>query len=173
MATRRLWLGLFALLAALGLHSSATAESEYLTFPKAKGEQCVEPTDVMRRDHMKFLLHQRDDTVQRGIRTKQYSLIECIGCHAASDDNGEFLRVDAPGQFCQSCHGFTGVKMDCFECHSAKPTHQAYRYPLQGPAGGVDGSHHQSLLSMLQPVPTPDVLTGLRAFAFRTDSGTD
>ncbi|MDH3377095.1 MAG: Hdr-like menaquinol oxidoreductase cytochrome c subunit [Gammaproteobacteria bacterium] len=159
MAPHRLWLGLFALLAVLGLHSSATAESEYLTFPKAKGEQCVEPTDVMRRDHMKFLLHQRDDTVQRGIRTKQYSLIECIDCHAASDDNGELLRVDAPGQFCQSCHDFTGVKMDCFECHSAEPA-----------AGAVSGDR-QHMLSMLWPMS--DKSNWLRTLAIPRDRGTD
>ena len=133
-------MGLFALLLALGLHSSATAESQYLTFPEAKGEQCVEPTDVMRRDHMKFLLHQRDDTVQLGIRTKQYSLTGCIDCHAARGDNGEFLRVDAPGQFCQSCHRFTGVEIDCLECHSAKPSNQvsfwlrAFTFPLDAGA---------------------------------------
>jgi hypothetical protein len=23
--------------------------------------------------------------------------------------------------FCQSCHNYTAVKIDCFECHSNKP----------------------------------------------------
>ncbi|MBV5325306.1 MAG: hypothetical protein J0626_08585, partial [Rhodospirillaceae bacterium] len=35
-----------------------------------KGEQCVEPTDFMRRNHMKLLNHQRDETVIEGVRTK-------------------------------------------------------------------------------------------------------
>ena len=34
------------------------------TITKAvKGEQCVEPNDYMRRNHMKLLMHQRDETV--------------------------------------------------------------------------------------------------------------
>ncbi|WP_296815719.1 hypothetical protein [Thiobacillus sp.] len=48
-----------------------------------KGEQCVEPNDFMRRNHMKVLLHHRDETVLEGIRTKKYSLKECINCHAS------------------------------------------------------------------------------------------
>ncbi|MGD2056814.1 MAG: sulfur reduction protein DsrJ, partial [Gammaproteobacteria bacterium] len=39
---------------------------------------CVEPTEEMRRNHMEYILHQRDETMHRGIRTKQYSLEECI-----------------------------------------------------------------------------------------------
>ena len=37
-------------------------------------EACVEPTDVMRKEHYLFLLHQRDKTVIDGIRTKNHSL---------------------------------------------------------------------------------------------------
>ena len=47
-----------------------------------KGEKCVEPTEVMRRDHMKMVLHQRDDTMHQGIRTVKHSLKNCINCHA-------------------------------------------------------------------------------------------
>ena len=31
------------------------------------------------------------------------------------------VRVDAPGQFCESCHRYTGVRLDCFGCHAAVP----------------------------------------------------
>ena len=44
---------------------------------------CVEPTAEMRRNHMNYILHQRDETMHRGIRTKQYSLVECINCHVS------------------------------------------------------------------------------------------
>ena len=37
-----------------------------------KGEQCVEDTDYMRRNHMKVLDQHRDKTVIEGIRTKKY-----------------------------------------------------------------------------------------------------
>jgi hypothetical protein len=43
--------------------------------PPAMGERCVEPNDVMRREHMDFLMHQRDDTVHAGIRGAKYSLV--------------------------------------------------------------------------------------------------
>jgi hypothetical protein len=84
----------------------------------ANAQECVAPTDVMRRDHMKFLLHQRDETVLNGIRTKKYSLTGCINCHAQADENGEIVRADNPGYFCTECHSYAAVKIDCFECHS-------------------------------------------------------
>ena len=62
-----------------------------------KGEACVEPLPVIRRDHMKFLMHQRDDTVHQGIRGARHSLVGCIDCHAAKDDAGQWVRIDAPG----------------------------------------------------------------------------
>lgn len=89
--------------------------------PAAEGERCVEPTDVMRRDHMTFLLRQRDATVHLGIRSGRHSLKGCVDCHAAYDDRGEPIPVDAPGQFCASCHRYAAVEMDCFECHTAVP----------------------------------------------------
>jgi len=52
---------------------------------KAKGEACVEATDVMRRDHPDLLKAHRDDTMHLGIRSGKYSLTGCIECHAAPD----------------------------------------------------------------------------------------
>lgn len=98
--------------------------------PAAKGEACVEPTDVMRRDHMQFLTHQRDDTVHGGIRGAKHSLVGCIDCHAQSDAQGVAIPVNAEGQFCESCHGFAGVSMDCFECHATVPATEQARTAL-------------------------------------------
>ena len=86
-----------------------------------KGEACVEPVPVIRREHMKFLMHQRDDTVHEGIRTTRHSLVGCIDCHAAKDAAGQWVRIDAPGQFCASCHAYVSVEIDCFGCHAALP----------------------------------------------------
>ncbi len=80
-----------------------------------KGDQCVEPVDVMRRDHMQFILHQRDKTVHEGVRTTQHSLKNCVDCHADAK-TGSVLGKDG---FCESCHAYAAVKLDCFECHSA------------------------------------------------------
>lgn len=89
--------------------------------PKGKGENCVAETDFMRRDHMRLLIHQRDETVLRGIREEPFSLSECVDCHAQTADNGDPIRIDAEGQFCQSCHAYAAVKIDCFGCHAALP----------------------------------------------------
>ena len=67
-------------------------------------EACVEPTDVMRKEHYLFLLHQRDETVVNGIRTKNHSLANCIDCHVSYDEKGKAIPINAEGQFCQDCH---------------------------------------------------------------------
>ena len=84
-------------------------------------QQCVEPADIMRRDHMKFLLQQRDETVLHGNRTGKYSLAGCINCHAQTPENGKIVRAEDPAFFCTNCHQYTAVKIDCFECHSDRP----------------------------------------------------
>lgn len=100
--------------------------------PAVKGDACVEPVDVIRRQHMQFLMHQRDDTVKGGIRGAKHSLVGCIDCHAQSDAQGNAIPVNAEGQFCQSCHGFAGVRMDCFECHATVPADGETRTALPG-----------------------------------------
>jgi predicted CXXCH cytochrome family protein len=81
------------------------------------GTQCVAPPDVMRRNHMEFLKHQRDDTVHGGIRGAKFSLKGCIDCHASQKTNSV---AKEESNFCVSCHSYAAVKIDCFECHTAK-----------------------------------------------------
>ncbi|HQT29866.1 MAG TPA: hypothetical protein PLE48_03175 [Thiobacillus sp.] len=92
-----------------------------------KGEQCVEDTDYMRRNHMDVLDHHRDKTVIEGIRTKKYSLKECINCHASEKTGSVAKDKD---DFCVSCHSYAAVKIDCFECHSTKPQGSMAMHPL-------------------------------------------
>ena len=79
--------------------------------------QCVEPTEVMRRDHMKFLLHQRDATVIDGTRNEKHSLVGCIKCHNPASAE-KIVRYEDPQHFCAGCHLYASVKIDCFECHA-------------------------------------------------------
>jgi hypothetical protein len=110
--------------AALAASVSATAiagdtDVSGVPLPKiniARGDHCVEPTPVMRRDHMLFILHQRDRTMHLGIRTKQFSLKNCVDCHASKTTNS-VLGKDG---FCQSCHAYAAIHIDCFSCHSDK-----------------------------------------------------
>ena len=84
-----------------------------------KGEQCVADTASMRRNHMDMLKHQRDDTVHGGIRGAKFSLAGCIDCHASAKTHSV---AQAPTDFCVSCHSYAAVRIDCFECHSSKPS---------------------------------------------------
>lgn len=81
------------------------------------GEKCVAPAEEMRREHMNMLKHHRDETVHQGIRTTQHSLKACIECHASSKTGSV---VGGPDHFCQGCHAYAAVTLDCFECHSTK-----------------------------------------------------
>lgn len=91
---------------------------------KGEGDKCVEDTDYMRRNHMKLLNHHRDKTVHEGIRTKQHSLKGCIDCHATPNASGQ-KTVLGKDHFCQSCHVYAAVSIDCFQCHSSKPSGNA------------------------------------------------
>lgn len=108
--------------------------------PRGKGTSCVAPTEMMRKNHMDYLLHQRDLTVRNGVRTERYSLVGCVQCHVQKNDHGNFIAVDAPGQFCQSCHDFASVKLDCFECHATKPDANIEHMPEHIPAQPTAGS---------------------------------
>jgi hypothetical protein len=121
----RIWRGGAATLAALlALAGPAAAEAPVSRVPKpavaaARG-QCVEDTAFMRRNHMQLIRHQRDLTVREGIRTTKHSLANCVNCHADPKTGRVTGSRDA---FCEGCHTYAAVKLDCFECHAdrAKP----------------------------------------------------
>jgi hypothetical protein len=118
---------LVALFAWMSLAPVHAAAPKPVVEKALKGEQCVEPTEYMRRNHMKLLTHQRDETVHEGIRTKKYSLKECINCHASQQTGSVTAAKD---NFCVSCHTYAAVKIDCFDCHSSKPQSTATLHPL-------------------------------------------
>ena len=82
-----------------------------------KPGQCVDDVATMRREHPDMLKHQRDQTMHKGIRTKRFSLNGCVECHASAK-TGSVLGEQG---FCQSCHAYAGVTLDCFECHASRP----------------------------------------------------
>ena len=84
----------------------------------AYGEACVEPVEVMRREHMQMLDHQRDRTVIDGERGAPYSLAGCLDCHNPQIPGIEVARYGDPEHFCSACHNYASVKIDCFECHA-------------------------------------------------------
>lgn len=118
MMVTTLWLSLSAFASQAPQHGEAvegTARADSL-------DACVAPTPFMRRSHFELIKHQRDITVHQGIRATDDSLAGCIDCHAARDTHGQFVPVNAQGQFCAGCHEYTGVQFDCFSCHATTPT---------------------------------------------------
>ena len=88
---------------------------------RGQGDNCVEDTDFMRRNHMNMLKHQRDETMLLGIRAEQYSLKECVACHAVAGPDEMPVTVTSEKHFCRSCHDYAAVKIDCFQCHASRP----------------------------------------------------
>ncbi len=92
--------------------------------PRAKANPefgCVRPEEDMRKHHMQYLLHHRDETLRQGIRTKQFSLAECVNCHITPKPDGQYARFGEKEHFCSSCHTYAAVHIDCFECHRDTP----------------------------------------------------
>jgi hypothetical protein len=110
--------GLVALAAGLLLLAGAAAGGvPQPHFEVDKSTTCVAPRDEIRRTHMDLLKHRRDQTVRAGIRSGNVSLEACIDCHAGKTTGAV---TGSPDSFCQSCHAYAGVQLDCFECHQAK-----------------------------------------------------
>ena len=107
----------FLLILLLAVTPSWAASSIAPKLDIGKGGQCVEEPQWMRKNHMHVLIRQRDETVRKGIRDGKYSLKNCIECHASLRDDSVIGRDDS---FCQGCHRYEAVKIDCFECHSSK-----------------------------------------------------
>jgi len=101
--------------------------------PRGKGDNCVGDTQFMRRNHMTMLRHQRDETMREGIRGNQYSLRECIACHAVMGPDAVPVTVASPQHFCRSCHDYAAVNIDCFQCHASRPE-----------PGALQGDHDRS-----------------------------
>ena len=98
-----------------------------------RGEECVEPEDEMRRNHMNMILHQRDKTVHQGIRTTKYSLKNCVNCHADPQTNS----VLGENGFCATCHEYAAVSIDCFTCHSSRAEPQTASAPPENRLGDM------------------------------------
>ena len=97
-----------------------------------KGEECVEPTSEMRRNHMDYLKHHRDEALREGVRTRRYSLKQCLECHVAPEGSAQAAR-DSGEHFCKACHEYAAVSIDCFQCHATRPKESAPFHPIVTP----------------------------------------
>lgn len=111
---KRTLVGLAAILLLAPVCASAGASKPTLKIENPG--QCIAPVAEMRVNHMEMLKHTRDRTLRQGIRGEKASLNECINCHA-SKVTGSVLGKDG---FCQECHSYAAVKLDCWDCHQPK-----------------------------------------------------
>ena len=113
----------YALIGLTLLSTSAMAETPFPTVhePADESKKCIHPEDEMRRNHMNYILHERDETMHEGIRNEPASLANCIDCHVEPDDKGEIADIDSRDHFCNGCHQYASVQIDCFQCHADRP----------------------------------------------------
>jgi hypothetical protein len=111
------------LLSTSALVGTAQAETPFPTIhePSDESLKCIQPEDEMRRNHMNYILHERDETMHEGVRNEPGSLAACIDCHVEPNENGEIAGIDSDEHFCSSCHTYASVQIDCFQCHADRP----------------------------------------------------
>jgi hypothetical protein len=84
----------------------------------ASENKCVESAQYMREYHMHLLQQWRNSSVRDG--QKSYLAADnttydinltgtCLKCHSSKAD------------FCDSCHNYSGVAPNCWECHNVPP----------------------------------------------------
>jgi len=131
----------YALTGLVLLSTSAVAETPFPTIhePTDESVKCIQPEDVMRREHMHYILHERDETMHEGIRGEPESLANCINCHVEPNEKGEIAGIESDEHFCNACHQYAAVQIDCFQCHADRPQKYIKR-----------NSHTSSLRQQLQ-----------------------
>jgi len=123
LRTFRLVVGVLSAVAAL-VSTGAVAGESRVPKPAITIEnpgKCVAPAEEMRRNHMDMLKHTRDKTLREGVRGMKTSLNGCIECHA-SKKTGSVLGDE---NFCQTCHTYAAVNLDCWGCHQPKANFKA------------------------------------------------
>lgn len=152
LRTLAAWMLVLAIAPALAQSSGRTPQP-VIESAKA-GTQCVADPATMRREHPRMLEHQRDDTVHGGIRGAKASLKACIACHA-SPSTGSVAAAET--NFCVSCHTYTAVHIDCFECHATRPAPTAF-HPVvpTGPNAAAAMRLAQQLKAMGASAAGPD-----------------
>jgi hypothetical protein len=145
--------------ASAGAHEgSATGRVTKPVHAEASGEKCVKDTAYMKRHHMDELKHQRNETMRKGIRTTELSLQGCVNCHADKKTNSVLGKEG----FCQSCHAYAAVKLDCFECHASKPKATTAIHPMvsQGAKAGSEADMAAKMHQEMQPGSVEPNTTG-------------
>lgn len=154
MARARKSLALAAIFAAAlapAFADDAPSRTPMPVIPRGKGDHCVRDNAFMRRYHMVMLKAQRDDTVHEGERGGDFSIKACVTCHAVNGSDGQPVGYSDPKHFCRSCHAYASVSIDCFECHSSKPSLKAKAAEAAPPPDDVDVAALNAYLREARP----------------------
>jgi len=103
------------------LGAPVMAEGLLPNIPTALGEPHPEGNEFWRVNHPAILSHDRDLTVQDGIREIDGSIKTCVACHAVEGPDAAPVTVASPEHACRTCHEYVAVKVDCFQCHNSRP----------------------------------------------------
>ena len=124
---RGLALLLLAALFALAARAQDAGHTPKPTIIIESQQHCIAPPETMRREHPEMLRHQRVRTVHLGERGTKVSLNACIECHA---DRQSGSVIGSDHAFCQGCHSYAAVHIDCFDCHQPSVRPSAARTTL-------------------------------------------
>lgn len=114
------------------LSTAVVAETPFPTIqaPSDPSLKCIQPNDEMRKNHMNYIMHERDETMHEGIRNEPGSLSACIDCHVEPNAQGDIAGIDTDEHFCTTCHTYASVQIDCFQCHADRPQKFIERTPI-------------------------------------------
>jgi Fe-S-cluster-containing dehydrogenase component len=130
-------IGLVGVLFALAAQAEGCRRVRLGVSKAAKLDNCVEPTEYMRRNHMELIRHQRDTTVYGGIRSTKHSMAGCV--NATSADDQQPVPVNGDGQFCEACHDYAAVTLNCFDCHATVPEGEAWNHEVAAQHAHMNG----------------------------------
>ncbi len=109
-----IFIGLVTLPIWYGLLSAEAAQVPELVIITDE-EECVEPAEYMRNEHMELVEDWRESAIRKGERTylssegKEYEMSltgTCLSCHSNKTE------------FCDQCHNYVAVKPSCWDCHN-------------------------------------------------------
>jgi hypothetical protein len=111
-------------------------------FASLVADHRTDDATVMIRNHPAFLFSHRTIVLHKGLTAPADNLERCVTCHAVKDAAGQPVGFDDRRHFCRACHDKAAVSIDCFECHTSKPS----------PAGQASlDPHAQSAMAIGDP----------------------
>ncbi len=88
--------------------------------------------------------------MHEGVRGEPGSLAACIDCHVQPNDKGEIAGIESKEHFCNSCHQYAAVQIDCFQCHADRPEEAIRKAKNPNPTVGHSGGDQQALKDYLE-----------------------